>query len=229
MSFADIATAEPEQLLHILPRQVAEWRDELTAKGLAKNSVRRKLTVLRSVFSFLQAYGYSGVNPAHGDFVNVPSPPRDGKTVGLAPEDCRRMLDAPAGDTPEAIRDRALLAVLAFTGCRVGELCRLRVGDFKASSGHRLLEVQGKGGKDRRVPLHPEAVERLEEWLDLANLRKDLAGPLFRPARTARGNARKGFLPRPITRRAVQYLVRRMSSGCGSTPPSPSIRSGSRP
>ena len=79
--------------------------------------------------------------------------------MGLTPEDCRQLLDAPATNTPEGVRDRA---VLAYTGCRVGEACRLRVQDYKTSGGHKVLEVRGKGGKERRVPLHPEAFERLD-------------------------------------------------------------------
>jgi integrase len=89
--------------------------------------------------------------------------PRYGKTVALSPHDCRRLLDAPQGkpelQTPVDRRDRALLAVLAYSGCRVGELVRLRVRDFKTSGEHRILTITGKGGKERTTPLHLEAVE----------------------------------------------------------------------
>jgi integrase/recombinase XerD len=171
--------------------------------------VSRKLTVVRSLYGYLRTYGYTGPNPADTAFVASPAVPRDGKTVGLTPEDCRRMLDAPPADTPEGIRDRTLLGVLAFTGCRVGEVCRLRVGDYKSRGGHRVLEVRGKGGKERRVPLHPEAVERLEVWLDVSGIRDAADRAMFRPTRTARGRGLDGFNDRPLTRRAVQYLVAR--------------------
>jgi integrase/recombinase XerD len=208
LAFASISADEPEQLAAILPRHVAAWRDHLKEKGLTNSSVRRKMTVLRSLFSYLQTYGYTGANPAHGAFVEAPPVPRDGKTVGLSPEDCRRLLDTPAHATPVGIRDRALLAVLAYTGCRVGELTRLRVGCYRTTGGHHVLEVQGKGGKERRVPLHPEAFERLEVWLDMASIRHDLPGPLFRPAKTARGNGHDGFAARALSRRAVQFLIK---------------------
>jgi integrase/recombinase XerD len=133
--------------------------------------------------------------------------PRDGKTVGLSPADCRRLLEAPAKDSPVGLRDRALLALLAYTGCRVGELTRLRVGSCKQTGVHRVLEVLGKGGKERRVPLHPEAAERLEAWLEAAGIREDLSGALFRPTKGAWGKDRRSFAPRPLTTRAVQKLV----------------------
>jgi integrase/recombinase XerD len=57
------------------------------------------------------------------------------------------------------------------------------------------------------MPLHPEAAERLEAWLDIAAIRDDSAGPVFRPLATALGNGQKGFSPRSLARRAVQNLV----------------------
>jgi integrase/recombinase XerD len=210
LTFLGISPDDSHRLVTIVPRQVADWRDHLSAdEGLTNSSVRRKLTALRSLFSYLQTYGYTGANPAHGDFVDAPSVPRDGKTVGLSPEDCRRLIDAPDCKTPVGIRDRAVLAVLAYSACRVGELVRLKVSDYKMSSGHRVLEIFGKGGKERRVPLHAEAFERVDAWLDIAKIRDDGGGALFRAARTGRGKGHDGFWRKHLTRRSVQLLVER--------------------
>ena len=175
LAFVGIKGSQPEQLAKIRPHQIAAWRDQLQSDGLTNSSVRRKMTALRSLYSYLQTYGYTGTNPAHGDFVAAPSAPRDGKTVGLAPEDYRRLLDAPPVKItknlpdgskeevllPAGIRDRAIFSILAFTGCRVGELTRLKVGSYKSDGVHKVLEIHGKGGKERLVPLHKEAKERL--------------------------------------------------------------------
>lgn len=206
-AFVGIPMEHLEQLTAIRPAQVAAWRDHLRERGLSNTAIVRKITVLRSLYGYLQIYGYAGANPAHGDFVSVPPVSKDGKTVGLTPEDCRRLLDAPTGDTPETARDRALLGVLAYTGCRVGELTRLRVKDIRTTGGHNVLEIRGKGGKERRVPLHPEAVERLMVWIDAGKIHDEIDGALFRPTKTARGRGKDGFHPRPITRRAVQQLI----------------------
>src|SRR5690242_11735948 len=149
LSFAGFTADQPEALAFIRPHHVAAWRDHLIERGRTNSSIRRKMTVLRSLFSYLQTYGYVGANPAHSDFVAAPAAPREGKTVGLTPEDCRRLMEAPSAVTPAGIRDRALFAVLAYTGCRVGELCRLKVGSYKTTGVHRILEVHGKGGKER--------------------------------------------------------------------------------
>ncbi len=222
LAFAAVPADQPEALAAIRPHHVAKWRDKLLADGLTNCSIRRKLTVLRSLFSYLQTYGYVGANPAHSDFVTAPPVPRDGKTVGLSPDDCRRLLDAPIVTitkkrkdeseqkitVPVGIRDRAMLAILAYTGCRVGELTRMKVGSYRQNGTHRIVEVYGKGGKERYIPLHVEAVERIETWLDAAGIRDDLSGALFRPAETPRGEGRDGFSARALSCRAVQALIK---------------------
>ena len=217
LDFANVPSEAWEKLAEIRPTTVAAFRDHLLGMGLTNTTVGRKLSVIRSLFSFLRTYGYTGANPADTAFVAAPSVPRDGKTVALTPEDCRRLLNFPTIETPEGIRDRAILAVLAFTGCRVGEIGRLRIGDFKQNGGHYVLEVRGKGGKERRMPLHPEAMERVEQWLSIL-AGKSPEQALFRPLRTARGHGKDGFLCAPLARRGIQYLVRRYVSRLGLDP-----------
>jgi len=198
-----------EILITVRPEHVSAWRDDLAKRGLTNSSIRRKLAVLRSLFSYLRSYGYVGANPAHSDFVGAPQVPRDGKTIGLSPQDCRRLLNSPDATTPVGVRDRALLAVLAYSACRVGELIKLRSDDLKSHSGHRILEIRGKGDKERRVALHPEAVERLDAWMKMRVVSSPEGTFLFPPTRSARGLGRDGFQSRPLTVRAIEKLVDR--------------------
>jgi integrase/recombinase XerD len=182
----------------------------------------RKLTPLRSLFSYPQTYDYSGANPAHGKFVKAPSVPRDDKTVALSPHGCRRLLNAPEEEperqTPVDVRDWAMLAVPAYSGCRVGELVRLRVRDFETSGEHRILNITGNGGKERTTPLHLEAVERLAASLALPGIADDPAGPLFPAARSPRGMGCDGFKAQPMTTRAVEKLIGRYVAALGLDP-----------
>jgi len=220
LSFAGIPAGAWEQLAAVRPEDVSDWRDALAADEQTNSTIRRKLTALRSLFSYLKTYGYTGANPAHSDFVSAPKVHRDGKTVGLSPHDCRRLLEAPEVENltiknedkrllPVGIRDRALLAVLAYSGCRVGELVKLKVRDFRTNGEHRVLNVTGKGNKERTTPLHPEAVEKLAAWLGVPGIRDDAAAPHFRPQRSARNHGRDGFRPKPMTTRAVEKLITR--------------------
>jgi integrase/recombinase XerD len=222
LAHAGIAADAFEHLPQVRPEHICQWRDRLAADKKTNSTIRRKLTALRSLFSYLQIYGYSGANPAHGKFVKAPAVSRDGKTVGLSPHDCRRLLDAPSGEptmqTPVDLRDRAMLAVLAYSGCRVGELVRLCVRDFKTSGEHRILNITGKGGKERTTPLHLEAVERLAKWLAVPGIKENPAGPLFPPARSARGMGRDGFAVTAMTTRAVEKLIGRYIEVLGLDP-----------
>jgi integrase/recombinase XerD len=176
LAHAGIEAGAWEQLGQVRPEHVAAWRDALTEGGQTNSSIRRKLTALRSLFSYLKTYGYSGANPARSDFLAAPAVPRDGKTVGLSPHDCRRLLDAPQVEDsgkrmiPVGIRDRAMLAVLGYSACRVGEIVKLRVRDFRTNGEHRVLNVTGKGNKERTTPLHMEAVEKLAAWLAIPGI-----------------------------------------------------------
>lgn len=214
-AFANIPADDWEQLLAVRPEHVAAWRDSLRERGLANATIRRKMTVLRSLYSYLQTYGYVGANPAHGKFVKAPAVPRDGKTVGLSPADCRRLMETPDMNTPAGVRDRAMLGVLAYSACRVGELVTLQVKDLRTSGEHRVLSVFGKGGKERTVPLHVEAVERLIQWIEVAGIADDRSGPLFRPAASPRGQGRDGFIRSSLTTRSVEHMVKRYARQIG--------------
>ena len=216
--YIGVRPGDIDALSTVRPHHIAAWRDELAGLGLCNASILRKMTVLRSLFSYLQTWGYTGANPAHSDFVQAPAVPRDGKTVALTPDECRRLMDAPDPETPAGVRDRAILGILAYSACRVGELARLRVRDYREHGGHKVLDVFGKGGKERRVPLHPEAFERLDVWLGEASIRDDATGPMFRATATARGNGRDGFRTTPLSRRAVQALVKRYVALLGLNP-----------
>lgn len=77
-------------------------------------------------------------------------------------------------DSPAALRDGAMLAVLYSTGCRRAELAGLRLADFDPAS--RSLRVRGKGDKERLVYVTAGALARLELWL---SVRGRVTGPLF--------------------------------------------------
>ncbi len=94
LDFVGIAHDELEQLVMVRPYQVAAWRDRLRERGLSNVAIVRKITVLRSLFSYLQTYGYAGANPAHQRFCHYPAGAegrQDGRTLagGLSPVDER--------------------------------------------------------------------------------------------------------------------------------------------
>ena len=74
------------------------------------------------------------------------------RTHFLRPEEAVRLIDACEGDF------RALVQGALLTGCRYGELCRLRVADLQLGIGSIHIR-ESKGGKPRHVPLNEEGLE----------------------------------------------------------------------
>jgi site-specific recombinase XerD len=75
----------------------------------------------------------------------------------------RQLLDAPDAGTPTGMRDRAILELLYATGARVSELAELRMRGLDLAQGQ--LTVMGKGAKERLVPVHRIAIDRLRAYL----------------------------------------------------------------
>jgi integrase/recombinase XerD len=119
---------------------------------------------------------------------------------------------------PVGIRDQAMIALLSYSACRVGELVKLRVRDFRTNGEHRVLNITGKGNKERTTPLHMEAVEKLAAWLAVAGIADDPVAALFRPQKSVRGGGRDGFRPKPMTTRAAEKLVERYVKALGLDP-----------
>ena len=76
-----------------------------------------------------------------------------------------RHLVEPEDDVPLACRDRAIMELFYSSGLRLAELAALDIRDI--DFGQQLVQVkEGKGGKDRLLPMGGKAIESLKNWLD---------------------------------------------------------------
>ncbi|MEM9601559.1 MAG: tyrosine recombinase XerC [Pseudomonadota bacterium] len=168
---------------------VAKWH----RAGMAPRSLSRRLSALRTFFTFGLQRGWFQHNP-----VKDISPPKRDKPLPrvLAVDEATALLeDAP--DSPLAWRDRALFELVYSCGLRLSEAVALDVA--AVSGGEPVLRVRGKGGKERDVPVGRCAHEALQAWLDV---RPQLAGvdetALFVSARGVR------IAPRTVQARLAQ-------------------------
>jgi integrase/recombinase XerD len=81
----------------------------------------------------------------------------------LGRDEVQRLLAAPHGTDPHALRDRALLEVMYACGLRASEAIDLRTQDIDLQAG--VLRARGKGSKERLVPVGSQAVSAVEAWL----------------------------------------------------------------
>ena len=123
----------------------------------------------------------------------------------LARGEVDRLLGQPTGDTPPALRDRALLELMYACGLRASEAIELEVGDVDLDAG--LLRARGKGAKERLVPIGRSAVHALRLWL--ARGRPLLVGERLEPRLFV--NRRGGGL----TRQGLYKIVQRHAKSAG--------------
>lgn len=107
--------------------------------------------------------------------------------------------------TPAGARDKALLAVLFGGGLRRSEVARLALSDYEVEDVR--LRVQGKGRKERYVPLAAGAAECLADWL---LVRCSEPGPLFVPI-----NKAGAMTIRPLTSQAIYNACRKRALEAG--------------
>lgn len=160
-------------------------------------TANRRLAALRRFYAWALRERRSPRDPCL-TLVAAKQPPRLPKTLSEAQVEA--LLRAPDTEAARGLRDRAMLETLYATGLRVSELVGLRALDVSLNEGV-VRVVQGKGGKDRLVPLGAEAAH----WLDRYSRegRPELAGAKVSDALfvTARAQA--------MTRQAFWQLIKK--------------------
>lgn len=147
------------------PDDLHEFLVLLHEIGIAPRSQARIISGIKSFFNFLRLEGYIEVSPA--DFLESPQLSRELPDV-LSVEEIDAMIAAIPLEKNESLRNRTIIETLYGSGLRVSELINARISrlDLKEN----LMIVEGKGSKERIVPVSPVAAVLLEEWLRQRNL-----------------------------------------------------------
>jgi len=133
----------------------------LMERGYAKSSISRRVSELRSFCHFLEGRGLLEANP-FDRLASIKIPRRLPRC--LAREEVEALIDAPDTDTPQGLRDRAMLETLYAGGLRVSELVGLNLGDLNLAQGE--LRVLGKGDKERLALLGRPAIAALKLYIN---------------------------------------------------------------
>lgn len=150
-SLYDLATLQPQ---HIRQGVAALHRS-----GLGGKSLQRWLSSLRSFFRFAIKRGWMKNNPADG--IQAPKSPK--KLPKTLDADQTAQFVEVAGDSFIACRDRALLELIYSSGLRLAEVTGLNVTDVDLKEG--MVNVMGKGSKQRILPVGRHAITALRAWL----------------------------------------------------------------
>jgi integrase/recombinase XerD len=161
------------------------------------STANRRLATLRRYYLWARRAGRVQHDPCLS-LRTARQPARFPKTLSEPQVDA--LLNAPDTDTLRGLRDKAMMETLYATGLRVSELTNLAVLDVSLNEGVvRVLD--GKGGKDRLVPMGQEAQFWIENYLKHA--RASLLGARRSPAMfvTSRGAA--------MTRQAFWLIIKK--------------------
>jgi integrase/recombinase XerD len=144
-------------------RRFVPWLRDATnthGRAYAPRSIARTLAAVRGFHRFLVAEGLATSDPSSD--VVTPRLPRS-LPHALSVAQVERLLAAPSGDTPAALRDRALLELLYSAGLRISELVALDVDDVDLTL--RTVRCLGKGRKERIVPFGRPATRAMNALL----------------------------------------------------------------
>lgn len=187
--------------------QLSDYAAWLHDSNLAHSSVARNLVAVKVFFRYLQLEGVLTQNLAEllGSqklWQRVPEV--------LSPKQVTQFLAAPGTQNGLAVRDRALLELLYATGCRASELSYMKVADIHLKE--RFCKCQGKGNKQRLVPLNPSAIAAIERYMRQ-----------FRPQLVAGASPPPDWLllsrtGRRLRREAIWELVKKYALRTGAPP-----------
>ena len=131
--------------------------------GLDQRTIAKSISALRSLFHYLVLQRVREDNPA----ILVELPRMTSRVPGVLDlEEIDRLLEAIELDGPLGLRDRALFELIYSCGLRISEAVELSVD--RVFLAERLIRVQGKGEKERLVPMGGHARYWLERYLEEA-------------------------------------------------------------
>ena len=143
-----------------------------------KTTIARKLSAVRSFFKYIVKKGILSENPAE----HVLTPKQEKAIpVYLSVDEMFRLLDSIQTDTLLGLRNRAIFETLYSSGLRVSELSEMNISDVDFTAA--LVQVSGKGNKQRLVPIGQKALAAIKAYRALLQIQTGSvainSGPLF--------------------------------------------------
>lgn len=170
--------------------------------GIAPRSQARLIAGIRCFFRFLRLENYINSDPS--ELLESPTLGRELPDV-LTVEEIDSMIEALPAGKEETPRNHAIIETIYGSGLRVSELCDARLSRLSLDEG--LLIVEGKGSKQRVVPLSPTAVSLIGDYLPQRarlNIKPVGQDTIFLNRRGA-----------PLTRVMVFYIIRDLAEAAG--------------
>ena len=143
------------------PKKIEAYKIHLRNKEYLSSTINRKISSMRCFFNFLNDEDLIKVNPSEGTQLDKFITKRAPEYLTL--EEIKQILNVCSGDNHIDIRDKAMVGLLYSSGLRVSELVSLKIINISDKKG--WIRVEGKGSKQRFVPVYNQAWQDLECYL----------------------------------------------------------------
>jgi len=151
-------------LSQVIERDLRDWKlSRQQLDGAAPATINRGLSTLRRFCIWAVEQKLLSENPLVG-VEDVPSTPLSPRSLPDQAVDALLRAVRNEPDLRLRLRDEAMLALLAYAGLRVQEVCDIQLRDIDLEGGTVTIR-SGKGGKARRLPLHSDAQRMLRRYL----------------------------------------------------------------
>ena len=183
---------------------------QLGRRELSQAAIRLRFSALNSFYKFLMRRGLVESSPVKD--VTLPKPAKRLPQF-LTIDQMNALLDAPMRELSvkdgtkrkvsqvPSLRDRAILETIYSCGLRIGEICRMLAGEIEPDD--LVVNVHGKGKKERQVPIGRAAVEAIRFYWERLAKPPALDEPVF----FASEKKRSAIYPRLVQLRLKKYLT----------------------
>jgi site-specific recombinase XerD len=198
---------------------------EILTRSYAAPTAKQRLAALRMFFDWLVVGQVVGQNPAAA--VRGPKHVvKKGKTPVLTADETRILLDSiplKIGPEPEpgvedkrppsliGLRDRAIIATMAYSFARVGAMLAMTVEDYYTQGRRGWLRLHEKGGKEHDMPAHHNLEAYIDAYVQAAGIAEDRKGVLFR----SNPGWKDRLTENPMTQPDVWRMIRRRAKRAG--------------
>lgn len=220
MRWAQRSHLDPLAATH---RDLRRYLAYLDKASYARSTINRQLSSLHAFYAWLEATGETSTNPSA--LLSGPKKPKVlPKTLSEA--DIAALIAAcePAGEARDdkaracTLRDQTIIELFYAAGLRISELVSLDVCSCSHSGGHLQLRVLGKGSKERIIPVHALAEERIARYLSEGRPFLAAGCATALSSRTADTSADALFLSvrgKRLTTDAVRKRLKELIRQCG--------------
>ncbi len=148
--------------LEIIDRKmIREYLANMNKKNVSKRTIVRRLASLRSFYRFACAHRMTLSNPTE----EIETPKLDKRLpISLSYDQVQKLFEQPDLDNYLGFRDRVIMELFYSSGLRVSELVALNRSDVDFDE--LLIRLQGKGKKERVVPITKNAADWIKAYLD---------------------------------------------------------------